>query len=104
MLPERNERGIAVDSRDLNTDERQWLELTLYELAAAVRAEGKAAVLYCGACRGEVAYNRVVPGSIREWPYCPIHTEAPLMIRSASVDPCSNSGLIRTAKAAGSPR
>ncbi len=79
-----------MTGHEVKTDEQQWLELTLYELARAVRAEGKQAVLYCSACRGEVAYNRVVPGPIREWPYCPVHVQTPLIMRSGPIDPCAN--------------
>lgn len=74
---------------ELRTDEQQWLELTLYELATVVRAEGKEAVLYCSSCRGDIAYNRVVPGPIREWPYCPVHAQTPLIMRSGPVNPCA---------------
>jgi hypothetical protein len=82
--------GPAVTTRELKTDEQQWLELTLYELATVVRAEGKEAVLYCSGCRREIAYSRVVPGPIREWPYCPVHAETPLIMRSGPINPCSN--------------
>lgn len=67
--------------REPQSDERHWLELALYELDAAVRAAGKRALLYCGACGAVIPYGHVVTGPIQYWPYCPVH-QKPLMVRA----------------------
>lgn len=90
----------SVTETEAGSDERHWLELTLHELAAIVRSAGKDAVLYCAACRDGIAYDRVVVGPIREWPYCPNHPERPLLIRSAPLyGPASGTTFVFTAPA-----
>ncbi len=75
----------SVRLRKPGADESHWLELSLYQLEAGVRPTGKEAVLFCGACKTNVSYGDVVPGSIQGWPYCPVHHERPLMVCSVSL-------------------
>jgi hypothetical protein len=72
------------DVRTPGADERHWLELTLYQLAAGMRPAGKQAVLYCGGCESSIAYGDVVAGPIQDWPYCGVHQKA-LTVCSASL-------------------
>jgi hypothetical protein len=62
-----------------------WLEFQLHELAAVLGPEGHRAVLYCGACEGDIPYADAAAGAVHNWPYCPVHHENPLMICSASL-------------------
>jgi hypothetical protein len=45
---------------------------------------GVHAVLYCGTCETIVAFEKAATGPVKAWPYCPIHQERPLMVRSVS--------------------
>jgi hypothetical protein len=62
-----------------------WLEFRLHELAAVLGPEGHRAVLYCGACETEISYEEAAAGPIRDWPYCPVHQDRPLMICSTAL-------------------
>lgn len=71
--------------RQPGADESHWLELHLYECEAGVRPIGREAMLYCGACQASIAYEDVVPGPIRDWPYCPTHQDNALMVCATSL-------------------
>jgi hypothetical protein len=73
------------DLRKPGADESHWLELNLYESEGGIHPVGGHAMLYCGACEASVAYRDVVPGPIRDWPYCPVHQDKTLMVCSTSL-------------------
>jgi len=50
----------------------------------SVSSLGLHAALYCGTCQLIVAFEKAITGPVKDWPYCPIHQQKPLMVRPAS--------------------
>lgn len=63
---------------------RGRLQSQVRELEWSAWLAGNPALLFCGACHAPVPADRVVEGLLPDWPYCPIHRNRPLTIRSAS--------------------
>jgi hypothetical protein len=53
-------------------------------LTKSGRALGLQAVLYCGTCEAIVTFEKAAIGPVKDWPYCPLHQERPLMVRAVS--------------------
>jgi hypothetical protein len=41
-------------------------------------------VLYCGSCQAIVVFDKARTGPVKDWPYCPVHQENPLIVRPVS--------------------
>jgi hypothetical protein len=67
---------------ELVSDERARRELNLFELHSTI---GGQAVLYCGVCKATIPFDRVVTGPVQHWPYCPVHPNKALQVRSARI-------------------
>ena len=50
----------------------------------SVRSLGVHAALYCGTCAVIVAFEKAITGQVKDWPYCPVHQQKPLMVRPVS--------------------
>ncbi len=66
------------------SEERRRLSLQLRELQVAAWSAGNPALFYCGACEAAVSSEEAIEGPLRNWPYCPVHTQKALMVHAAS--------------------
>jgi hypothetical protein len=45
---------------------------------------GNRCILYCALCEDTVAFREAIEGPVFDWPYCSLHEETPLSIRTGS--------------------
>jgi len=64
---------------DLVSDERGRRESKGFEPHSTI---GGQAVLYCGECHATIPSDRVATGPVQSWPYCPVHQNKALIVRS----------------------
>ena len=75
---------LLLDVEKEVSGKRRRLKSQLRDLELAAWSAGNPALFYCGACEAAVASEDAIEGSIENWPYCPIHTQKPLMIHATS--------------------
>lgn len=63
------------------TDELRRREFKGFEFNSVARPGGQA-VLYCSACKATIPHDRVETGLVQNWPYCPVHKNKALIVRS----------------------
>ncbi len=75
---------LLLDEGNEVSGKRRRLTTQLRDLELAAWSAGNPALFYCGACEAAVASKDAIEGPLKNWPYCPIHTQKPLMIHAAS--------------------
>jgi len=69
---------------DCCEDRRARLQSQLKDLEWAAWLGGTPCSLYCALCEGTVAFQKAINGPVLDWPYCSIHEDKPLSIRTAA--------------------
>lgn len=69
---------------EIAEDCRSRLQSQLKELEWSAWLAGNPALLYCGACQAPISSEKAMEGPMQDWPYCPVHPNRPLTVRSAS--------------------
>lgn len=75
---------LLLDLEEQLSGESHRLTSQLRELERVAWLAGNPALLYCGVCEAAVSSQNAVEGPLQDWPYCPIHTNKPLTIHSAT--------------------
>jgi hypothetical protein len=76
---------LLLDIQQDACEKRQArLKSQLRDLEWAAWLGGNPCILYCALCEGTVPFQKAIDGPVLDWPYCSLHEEKPLSIRTAS--------------------